>query len=87
MPKDKSYTLKILLALDRLLAVILYNAYDEETVSCYVGRTMHGSWQESVIDWVFARITGEKNHCLNNVEARFVTDEMAAVPRGDADAH
>ena len=87
MIQDKSYILKILLALDRLLAVLIYNAYDEETVSCFVGRTMHGSWQESVIDWVFARITGEKNHCLNNVEARFVTDEMAAVPRGDADAH
>lgn len=86
MIKDKSYILKILLALDRLLAVLLYNAYDEETVSCFVGRTMHGSWQEAAIDWVFLQVIGEKNHCLNNVEERFVTAEMASAPRGDINA-
>ena len=86
MIQDKSYILKILLALDRLLAVLIYNAYDEETVSCFVGRTMHGSWQEATIDWVFLKITGKKDHCLSNVEERFVTAEMAVAPRGDDDA-
>ena len=86
MIQDKNYILKILLALDRLLAVLLYNAYDEETVSCFVGRTMHGSWQEAAIDWVFLKITGKKDHCLSNVEERFVTAEMAVTRRGDADA-
>lgn len=86
MIQDKSYILKILLALDRLLAVLLYNAYDEETVSCFVGRTMHGSWQEAAINGLFQLITGEKNHCLNNVEERFVTAEMAFAPRGGIDA-
>ena len=86
MTKDKSYGLKILLALDRLLAVLIYNAYDEETVSCFVGRTMHGSWQETAINELFQLITGEKDHCLNNVEERFVTAEMASAPRGDTDA-
>lgn len=39
---------------------------DMQTISSWSGR--HGGWQERFIDWIFFNMTGEVNHCDNNIE-------------------
>lgn len=65
--------LRILIALDQLGNVLLGGDNPDETISSAVGRkAMQGRrWAqaaESIIDWLFLRLTGEPGHCRANIE-------------------
>lgn len=70
--EHKSRTRKLLISIDQFFAVLVYDTYEDETLSSYVGRKKMGKWPQKAIDWVFHRLTGEREHCLNNIEQQFV---------------
>jgi exosortase/archaeosortase family protein len=65
--RQRGYFLNILLGIDQSLGTLIGIDADE-SISSYVGRTMHGSRTERVIDWVFEHFFGERDHCLANIE-------------------
>jgi hypothetical protein len=67
--RRRDYWLNILLGLDQGLGTWIGIDADE-SISSYVGRTMPGSRLERAINWMFDRLTGEKDHCLANIEWR-----------------
>lgn len=58
----KSWRLRLLLTLDQTLAVILFDTYEFETCSSYIGRKYMGRWQQKAVDAIFG-----KDHCLNSI--------------------
>jgi hypothetical protein len=52
----------MLLTLDQTLAVFLFNTYEYETCSSYIGRKYMGHWQQRAVDAVFG-----KDHCLDSI--------------------
>lgn len=63
---------RILVALDQLFNVLFGGNNVDETISSAVGRKAKAGrrfyiiW-EAVINLMFAMITGERNHCENNI--------------------
>lgn len=68
----KSRIRKLLVSMDQFFAVLIYDSYEDETLSSYIGRKKMGKWPQRVIDWVFYTLTGERDHCLNNIEKQFL---------------
>jgi hypothetical protein len=72
----RSYWKNILVALDCLLGALgginakdgLMGLRNCETISSYVGRNYMGKWPQVLIDELMRILTGEANHCLNNIE-------------------
>ena len=72
--------MNILVALDQLIGAFFFIDADDsifglasdETISSYVGRKYHGKWQERLINWIMLHITGEKDHCANNIEKQYL---------------
>ena len=65
--------MRILLALDQLLNVLLGGNNEDETISSAVGRkAMAGKrWAliaERIINWIFERLGDGPNHCRRNIE-------------------
>lgn len=83
--RKQEYVTNILLGFDQLTGTF-FGIDCDESISSYIGRTRMGSFLQKTIDTVFLVLTGVNNHCLNSIERSFVTAEMAAAPRGDADA-
>jgi hypothetical protein len=65
--RKRSYWRNILVGVDQGIGT-WWGIDCDETVSSYIGRTAYDSWRRKLIDWIFLKITGEKNHCLNNIE-------------------
>ncbi len=72
MPENKGRLWRLLLSVDQFLAVLLLDASEDETMSSYIGRNYHGGWLEKAIDGLFLALTGERDHCINNIEQQFV---------------
>ena len=65
--------MRMLLALDQLLNVLLGGNNEDETISSAVGRkAMAGKrWAliaERIINWIFERLGDGPNHCRRNIE-------------------
>lgn len=71
MKRQRSYWLNILVGIDQGVGT-LFGIDADETISSYVSRNYHGKWPERVIDWIFLHLTGERNHCLNNIEREYL---------------
>lgn len=59
-------SLHIAVAWDQLANATWGNSEDE-TISSRLGRC-GPRWAELAVNWIFERLTGEKNHCKNNIE-------------------
>lgn len=68
---QRSYFQNILCGFDQFIGTF-FGIDADETISSYVGRKYHGKWQERTIDWLFLRLTGERDHCLNAIEKQFL---------------
>lgn len=71
----RRYLLNFLVSLDQLGNVILGGDDPDETISSAVGRKAQDGRRWAIlaarmIDWAFLRLTGEKDHCRNNIEGR-----------------
>lgn len=70
MKKSKAF--KTLLLIDQLLAVWIFNAHEDQTISGHVGykalktRSRKYLLLERFINWLFS--PWEDNHCYNNIE-------------------
>ncbi len=72
----RPYWKNILVAIDCLLGAIgginasdgLFGFRNCETISSFVGRNYMGKWQQIYLDKLMYILTGESNHCLNNIE-------------------
>ena len=69
--RKRPYWRNILVGLDQFVGT-LFGIDADETISSYVGRNYHGRWQERCIDWLFLHLTGERNHCINNIEKDYL---------------
>jgi len=69
----KSYLLRVLIAIDQLINVILFNGHEDNTISGHVGyKAIYSSkkrWKilELIIDAMFFF---DDNHCFNSIEWR-----------------
>lgn len=61
------YGLNILIGLDQFVGT-LWGIDSDETISSWTGKHRPGSWLETLINWLFYRLTGEQNHCERNRE-------------------
>lgn len=59
-------SLHIAVGFDQLVSATWGNSEDE-TISSRLGR-VGPAWAETAVDWLFEKITGQKNHCKNNIE-------------------
>ena len=70
--KDKSKIWKLLIAIDQMFAVLLFNTHEDQTISGYVGYKAHTTNSkkykllEKFINFIFA--PWEKDHCYNAIE-------------------
>lgn len=83
MSQPKPYSWRILLWLDQGLNVwgapIFNRMYktdkfgdEDEVVSSVLGKMQKAGQNtrfRELVDWTFLKITGQKDHCLNNIEA------------------
>jgi hypothetical protein len=74
MKRTRPYFTNILVGLDQFVGT-LFGIDADETISSYCGRTKMGRWQQRLIDWIFLQLTGEQDHCLNNIEKQFLGDK------------
>jgi len=71
MKERKSYALRILISIDQLFNVLLFNGDEDHTISGMVGykafTTKKRRWliAESIINTIFWL---DKNHCYNSIE-------------------
>ena len=69
--RKRGYWINILVAIDQGIGTLIGIDADE-TISSYVGRTHYGDWQMRLIDTIFKVLTGEHDHCLNNIEREYL---------------
>jgi len=67
--RKRGYWENILLGIDQG-AGTWFGIDADESISSYLGRVRPNSFLCKLVDWVFEAVTGEKNHCLKNVEAK-----------------
>jgi hypothetical protein len=67
----RPYWLNLLIGIDEFIACLFYVPVGQ-TISSYVGINYHGKWQERVIDWIMFHLTGEREHCINNIQKEFL---------------
>lgn len=69
--RRRSYWKNIFVGLDQGIGT-WFGIDADETISSYVGRNYYNKWQMKAIDWLFKFILNEDNHCLNNIEQRYL---------------
>ena len=67
----RGYWKNILVGIDQSIGTI-FGIDADETISSFVGRNYPGKWQEKTINHIFYTLTGEENHCKENIEPRFL---------------
>lgn len=65
--RKRGYWVNIALGIDQG-AGTWFGIDADECISSYVGRELYHSWQRIFIDWIFLKLTGEKDHCLKSIE-------------------
>jgi len=69
--RKRGYGKNVLLGIDQLAATLIGIDCDE-SLSSYAGRKHYGEWQQKTIDWIFLKLVGETDHCLNNIEKEYL---------------
>ena len=69
--RQRGYWHNVLMGIDQGIGT-WFGIDADETISSYIGRNCYGRWQQRLIDWVFYRVTGQRDHCLKSIEKRFL---------------
>jgi len=59
--KKRSWIMRLLLVLDQLFNVILFNGSQDETISSHIGRTGKAKW----LCWILRQL--ESKHCQKSI--------------------